>query len=207
MLEGKYERIKKIAEGAYGIVYKTIDHSQMPKNKETSSINILTKALAETSITNTENISPNAQLEEYKIESSKLPLVAIKKLRVQEGGDEIYTKEINFLKQFNHPNIIKLLDVFKRKTNTYLVLEYFETDLEKIINDSKVTISKEQVRNYMRQILECAKYLHDNKVMHRDFKPSNVFVSSNGALKCGDFGIARAFPKPGETLTKTVCTR
>ena len=95
MLEGKYERIKKIAEGAYGIVYKAIDHSQL--KKEGNSISHLTKTLAETAIssgkTNTENVSPNT------IEESKeVPLVEIKKLRVQEDGDEIYAKEINFLK-------------------------------------------------------------------------------------------------------------
>jgi len=88
-----------------------------------------------------------------------------------------------------------------------LVLEYFETDLEKLINDQRVSISREEIRMYMRQILECAKYLHENKVMHRDFKPSNILVSKNGILKCGDFGIAREFPKDKEILTKTVCTR
>eukprot|EP00826_Nyctotherus_ovalis_P010305 TRINITY_DN1272_c0_g3_i3.p1 TRINITY_DN1272_c0_g3~~TRINITY_DN1272_c0_g3_i3.p1 ORF type:complete len:206 (+),score=77.33 TRINITY_DN1272_c0_g3_i3:181-798(+) len=205
MLEGKYERIKKISEGSYGIVYKAVHHSLPLTKAETPSLTRLTKTLADFAINpSTENVSPNGVVEEHK--SEKPRYVAIKKLRVQEQGDEAYEREIGYLKRFDHPNVVKLLDVFKRKLNTYLVLEFFETDLEKLINNPKVCLSKEMIRSYMRQILECAKYLHDNKVMHRDFKPSNIFVS-HGTLKCGDFGIARDFPKSAETLTKTVCTR
>lgn len=209
MLEGKYERIARISEGAYGIVYKAVHHSLPPAKAETPSLARVTKALADFAISpsmtgGAENVSPNGAAEEHK--SGKPRYVAIKKLRVQEDGDRAHDKEIAYLKRLDHPNVVKLLDVFKRKLNTYLVLEYFDTDLQKVISNPKVSLSRETIRSYMRQILECAKYLHDNKVMHRDFKPSNVFVS-HGVLKCGDFGIARDFPKPAETLTKTVCTR
>jgi len=216
MLQGRYERIKKIGEGSYGVVYKAIDHMPQIKTmqmdqKIASSIESLAKALERTSVTksqmNSENSNPNS-MEDIKMPESKGKIVAVKKLLILgEENEPNYGREIEFLKKLNHQNIVKLLDVFKKNQNLFLVLEYLETDLEKIIAGSKSPIPQHQIASYLKQILECVSYLHENKILHRDLKPSNMFVSKDGILKCGDFGIARNFAKKDEILTKSICTR
>ena len=49
----------------------------------------------------------------------------------------------------------------------YLVFEYLETDLEKIINDKKSVMSAAEARNFMKQVLECVAYLHAHEIVHR----------------------------------------
>jgi len=200
MLEGRYEHISKLGEGSFGRVYKARDrfYSEMePLVKPPSTSGI--------SVQDSENKNPNLVLEENKAEVVKSPFVAIKKLYISEDHDEeSYNREINFYKKLKHPNIVRLLNTFKKK-NLYLVLEYIETDLAKVIE--KGTITQDNIKHYMKQILECVKHIHSNKVMHRDLKPSNLLISQNNTLKCGDFGIARDFPKEGQILTRKVCTR
>ena len=217
MLQGRYERLKKIGEGSFGVVYKAVDHYSKTSGDMTvkPSMEMLAKALSSASIAtnNSENKDPNPAKEECKMtagEMKKGKLVAIKKLHVMDDeiSDKVHAREIEFLKKLNHPNVVKLYEVFKKGQNLYMVLEYFDTDLEKIISSAKSPLPVSEIKNYMKQILECAAYLHDNKIMHRDFKPSNMFVSKDGSLKCGDFGIARFFAKDKkDMLTKAICTR
>jgi NIMA (never in mitosis gene a)-related kinase len=53
------------------------------------------------------------------------------------------------------------------------------------------------------QICFAVKYLHDKKILHRDLKLSNIFISSNGDIKLGDFGIAKVLSNTDE-FTKTI---
>lgn len=91
----------------------------------------------------------------------------------------------------NHPNIVNLLHHFETDNHEYLVLELCNNgDLYEAIRQGKGPLETEHVRDFMLELVDAVDYLHSNGVYHRDIKPENIFLTSNGAMKLGDFGLA-----------------
>lgn len=82
-----------------------------------------------------------------------------------------------------------------------------DTDLEVIIKDSRITLTPANVKSYMIQTLQGLEYLHINWILHRDLKPNNLLVNSQGILKLGDFGLGKFFGSPTRINTNQVVTR
>ena len=91
----------------------------------------------------------------------------------------------------SHPNIVNLLDSFETETHSYLVLEYCsQGDLYEAIREEKGPKQTEHVRSFMRQLIDAIEALHQKNIFHRDIKPENIFLTEDGAMKLGDFGLA-----------------
>ena len=91
----------------------------------------------------------------------------------------------------SHPNIVNLLDSFETETNSYLVLEYCSMgDLYEAIRQEKGPKQTEHVRSFMFQLIDAVHTLHKKGISHRDIKPENIFLTENGDMKLGDFGLA-----------------
>lgn len=82
-----------------------------------------------------------------------------------------------------------------------------DTDLEVIIKDSNIVLTAANIKAYMIQTLQGLDYLHFNWILHRDLKPNNLLVNSEGVLKIGDFGLAKFFGSPNRINTHQVVTR
>ena len=83
------------------------------------------------------------------------------------------------------------------------MLEWAPVTLIDIINDKETTnLNPSHVKCILKQVLEGVKYLHENKVMHRDLKPHNIIVTSNGTVKLIDFNSAKNFGNPDVIMTK-----
>lgn len=67
-------------------------------------------------------------------------------------------------------------------------------------------LEKEEIRKFSRQLLMAIRYSHENRILHRDLKPQNLLIDSNGDLKIADFGLARSFTYPMQPLTHEVVT-
>ncbi|XBW36115.1 hypothetical protein QEN19_001691 [Hanseniaspora menglaensis] len=126
-----------------------------------------------------------------KIEPFQKPLFAIRTLR-----------EIKILKHFQnsradnqgHENIVQLYDVQKPRNfaefhDIYIIQEYVQTDLHKVINTQ--ILSDDHLQYFVYQILRGLKFIHGSGLIHRDLKPSNLLVNSSCDLKICDFGLAR----------------
>jgi len=136
--------------------------------------------------------------------------VAIKKIKLgsfKDGFDMTAIREIKFLQELKHPNIIELIDVFSNKTNLNLVLEFLDSDLEKIIKEYDGVFSVADIKSWMLMTLRGLYHCHRSFVLHRDLKPNNLLISSNGQLKIGDFGLSRDYGDPSEVMTSQVVTR
>ena len=86
------------------------------------------------------------------------------------------------------------------KGSIYLVFEFCVHDLAGLLSNPNVKFSLGEIKEIMKQLLNGLYYIHSNKVLHRDMKAANIFITKEGKLKLGDFGLARAFsmPKPGQ---------
>ena len=116
--------------------------------------------------------------------------------------------EISILKSINHPNIVKLIEIKDTSKYCYIVTEFcnggsLSNCLEKYQEKNNVAFPEEIVQYIMKQIMDAMRYLHKNKILHRDLKLDNILVNyedekdktenniMKGKIKIIDFGFAR----------------
>ncbi|GKZ51225.1 TFIIH complex serine/threonine-protein kinase subunit kin28 [Aspergillus brasiliensis] len=139
--------------------------------------------------------------------------VAIKKIKVnaeyKDGLSMDAIREVKYLQELSHPNIIALHDVFSSKDqNLNLVLEYLPRgDLEMLIRDSNIHYGAADVKAWMGMLARGVWFCHENFILHRDIKPNNLLVAADGEVKLADFGLARSFADPYLNMTHQVITR
>ncbi|XP_068084394.1 uncharacterized protein [Anabrus simplex] len=123
-------------------------------------------------------------------------IVALKKIHRAFGNpvDARRTyREVMLLREFNdHPNIVKLLHIYKASNNMdfYLTFEYMEADLHLLIGHG--ILRENEKRFIMYQIIKAVLYIHSGNVIHRDIKPSNILIDTRFRVKIADFGLARS---------------
>ncbi|KAF1935034.1 cell division control protein 2 [Clathrospora elynae] len=183
-----YQKLEKVGEGTYGVVYKARD------------------------LTNGGRI------------------VALKKIRLEaedEGVPSTAIREISLLKEMKHPNIMRLINIVHADGHKlYLVCEFLDLDLKKFMEALPVSdggrgkalpegcsvqlarlgLGDAVIKKLMLQLCEGVRYCHSHRVLHRDLKPQNLLIDSDGNLKLADFGLARAFGVPLRTYTHEVVT-
>ncbi|KAK4958545.1 TFIIH complex serine/threonine-protein kinase subunit kin28 [Elasticomyces elasticus] len=141
-------------------------------------------------------------------------LVAIKKIKVGPDAKEFgisydSLREIRFLQELDHPNIIKLHAVFSTKSqNLNLVLEHLpQGDLLKLIQDMSITYTAADIKSWLLMLMRATHFCHVNGILHRDIKPNNLLIAADGNVKLADFGLARAMADPFQPMTfQTVTT-
>ncbi|KAL8936077.1 MAG: hypothetical protein Q9216_005120 [Gyalolechia sp. 2 TL-2023] len=142
-------------------------------------------------------------------------LVAIKKIKVntaewRDGLTMDAIREVKYLQELAHPNIIALHSVFSSKNqNLNLVLEYLPLgDLEMLIKDvDGIRYGTAEVKAWMGMLGRAVWFCHENFVLHRDIKPNNLLIAADGEVKLADFGLARSFSDPYRIMTHQVITR
>ena len=133
--------------------------------------------------------------------------VAVKRMRsetLKDGIPATALREIVFLKQLSHENIVCLTDAVVEPGQYFLVFELMDGDLYFLLQNSHQPLAPDLVQSYTSQLLQGLAYCHSNGIMHRDLKPQNLLISRDGTLKIADFGLCRAFCL--ESLTIEVVT-
>lgn len=138
-------------------------------------------------------------------------IVALKKVKMKketEGFPLTSLREINILLSFHHPSIVDIKEVVvgDKLDDIFIVMEYMEHDLKGLMETMRQPFSQSEVKCLMKQLLEGVKYLHDNWVLHRDLKTSNLLLNNHGELKICDFGLSRLYGSPLKPYTPLVVT-
>ena len=129
--------------------------------------------------------------------------VALKKVKMElekEGFPITALREIRILQLLRHENVVRLYEICRSKPtlynrergSIYMVFEFCEHDLAGLLSNPEVKFPLEEIKDIIRQLFHAISYLHKNNVLHRDMKASNIFITREGKLKLGDFGLARA---------------
>jgi cyclin-dependent kinase 7 len=127
----------------------------------------------------------------------------------KEGMSPDAIRELKFLQELSHPNIISLLSVFSSKDqNLNLVLEFLPLgDLEELIKDVEgVRYGAADIKAWMGMLSRAVWFCHENFVLHRDIKPNNLLIAADGEIKLADFGLARSFGEPFRNMSSNVIT-
>ena len=114
------------------------------------------------------------------------------------------------LRSLVHDNIVSLIDVFRHKSRLCLVFEYVQSTALQLIERTPGGLSEPLVKRILWQLLHALSYLHSRGIMHRDVKPENLLISTEGILKLCDFGFARRMQESGDAggkYTSYVATR
>uniref|UniRef100_A0AAY4D614 non-specific serine/threonine protein kinase n=1 Tax=Denticeps clupeoides TaxID=299321 RepID=A0AAY4D614_9TELE len=122
---------------------------------------------------------------------------------------EASQKEVTLLSQMNHPNIVTFFTSFQEMGNLYIVMEYCDGGdlMKKIYMQRGQLFSEEQIVDWFVQICLGLKHIHDRKILHRDIKAQNIFLSEGGTkAKLGDFGIAKMLKNTMELARTCVGT-
>jgi len=131
--------------------------------------------------------------------------VTIKVLRDEYIGDEDFISrfksEATSAARLSHPNIVRVYDVGAEGDIYYIVMEYIHGDTLKEGIKKKAPFDTKSVLNVAIQMASALSHAHQNHVVHRDIKPQNILVGTDGIVKVTDFGIARAVT--ASTMTTT----
>lgn len=105
-----------------------------------------------------------------------------------------FLEEARILAKLNHDSIVKVYEYFEENDTVYMVMEFVDGEtLEEKTEALRGPMSEEEAVQYILQVCEALKVVHENGYLHRDIKPSNIMVRSNGKVVLIDFGIARPF--------------
>lgn len=124
----------------------------------------------------------------------------ISKLKIKEKDLQRIRREINILKKADHPNIVKVYEIYETKRSLYIIMEKCNGGelFDRIIdNISKNKMYSEKViAKIMLQIMSAINYCHKNGICHRDLKPENILFSNkdneeNNPIKLIDFGLSQ----------------
>jgi polo-like kinase 1 len=130
--------------------------------------------------------------------------VVTKASLVKSRAKQKLISEIKIHKSLHHPQIVAFEHYFEDPENVYILLEMCTNQSLNELLKRRKRLTEIETQCYMAQIIKALKYLHSHRVIHRDLKLGNLFITDKMELKVGDFGLATKLEFEGERK-RTVC--
>jgi len=104
-----------------------------------------------------------------------------------------FLEEAQTLAKLDHPNIVRVIDMFEENDTSYIVMPFIEgTTLQQLV-EKEGTLAYEVAVNYIAQLSNAIAYIHERNILHRDIKPDNIILTPDYQVILVDFGSAREF--------------
>ena len=113
-----------------------------------------------------------------------------------------FQQEATVLARLNHPNLVGVTDFFEESLNVYLVMQYVQGDSLSERIKGEGALPEAQVVAWAAQLLDALSYCHSQGVIHRDIKPQNIIINSDGDAVLVDFGLVKLWD-PNDPKTRT----
>ena len=123
---------------------------------------------------------------------------------VKSRAKQKLISEIKIHKSLHHPQIVAFEHYFEDTENVYILLEMCHNQTLNELLKRRKRLTEIEVQCYIVQLIKALKYLHSHRVIHRDLKLGNLFLTDKMELKVGDFGLATKLDFEGERK-RTVC--
>ena len=130
--------------------------------------------------------------------------VIAKSSLVKSRAKQKLISEIKIHKSLHHPQIVAFEHYFEDTENVYILLEICQNQTLNDLLKRRKRLTEIEVQCYIVQLIKALKYLHSHRVIHRDLKLGNLFLTDKMELKVGDFGLATKLDFEGERK-RTVC--
>eukprot|EP00300_Choanocystis_sp_HF-7_P034238 c4685_g1_i1.p1 GENE.c4685_g1_i1~~c4685_g1_i1.p1 ORF type:complete len:461 (+),score=79.98 c4685_g1_i1:109-1491(+) len=139
-------------------------------------------------------------------------IVAIKRIRKLQMLFSLFRKnkidlsaEVDVMRKMDHPNIIKLFDVYENRKEVALVMEYAPGGQLMARVNELGGCPEQTTKRIIASVLSAIKYMHDNNVVHRDLKPENIVLMGDelNEVKLTDFGLSKLSSSPMKTFVGT----
>uniref|UniRef100_A0A8D1KSD3 Serine/threonine-protein kinase Nek3 n=1 Tax=Sus scrofa TaxID=9823 RepID=A0A8D1KSD3_PIG len=127
-------------------------------------------------------------------------MFAMKEIRLPKSHSDTQKsrKEAVLLAKMKHPNIVAFKESFEAEGHLYIVMEYCDGGdlMQKIKHQKGKLFPEDMILNWFTQMCLGVNHIHKKRVLHRDIKSKNIFLTQNGKVKLGDFGSARLLSNP-----------
>ena len=129
-----------------------------------------------------------------KYTNEKVAIKLLEKSKIIEKNDlERIQREISIIKNLNHPNIVKINEIFENENYYFLIMDYCSKGelFDYIVN--KIRLNEEETSFFFYQIINAIEYIHSKGIVHRDLKPENLLLCEKNKLKIIDFGLSNYY--------------
>ncbi|GIL80613.1 hypothetical protein Vretifemale_9758, partial [Volvox reticuliferus] len=143
-----------------------------------------------------------------KLDNKNYVIKEIDISRMPKAEREASEQEAKVLMALNHPNIVRCIECFTHMNKLCIVMDWCsEGDLYGLLQKRRgQQLSEDTILDWLVQMCLGLKHVHDRKILHRDIKTQNVFMSTGGLLKLGDFGVSKVLNSTFQLATTAVGT-
>ena len=114
-----------------------------------------------------------------------------------------FIKEAQLIAALNHPNIIRIHDIFEENGTAYYIMEYQECGSLSDYLEARGTLDEAEALSFIRQIADALKYIHERKINHLDVKPGNILLNEDNNAVLIDFGLSKRYDDEGNQTSTT----
>lgn len=146
----------------------------------------------------------NPLVAEHEVTGHRVAIKIINKAKLKSSkAEQKIKREMNILKMFHHPHIIRLYEVIETELDLFMIMEYVQGGelFDYIVSQTK--LSESEARRLFQQLISGIEYCHSFNVVHRDLKPENILLDDEKNIKIADFGLSNVM-NDGQFL-KTSC--
>ncbi len=182
LYNGKYKIKKVLGQGGFGITYLA---EQVALHRKVAIKEFFMKEYC------------NREIDTLQV---SVPSVGSKEFVVRFRDK--FIKEAQNIACLNHPNIIRIYDVFEENNTAYYVMEYIDNSLSDYLNEKGRLPEHEAIR-YIKQIADALAYIHEQKINHLDVKPANILLDNKNNAVLIDFGLSKHYDEDGNQTSTT----